>query len=267
METKNLRTKLEEFRDRISTGIGGDAEKAQALIETAILAAQKKKELLMGDPLSFAHALITAGRLDLDASGVLGQGWLIYDKKQVNFLPSWQGLRDVVLRGGSVLDIETRIVYAKDEFEVEYGLHPKLVHRASGEVGEIKAAYMIAHLAGGRDKFEVLWAPEIAAIQNCSQMKATGPWKFFRGEMVRKAVLRRGLKQLSLDPGVQKQLSQALAKEDELYGLTDEAKGETVAKPLQEGRIGFGKKKLVELNPQSSSPEAPAEPAADDIPF
>lgn len=81
-------------------------------------------------------------KLGLDCVGTLGQGYLVpyYNSKikayECQFIAGYQGLIELARRSGNIARIESRVVYEKDAFEVEYGLNQKLVHQISEKVSQ-----------------------------------------------------------------------------------------------------------------------------------
>jgi len=244
-----LKALLEENKKSFAEMLESCRITAGHLIKMAMIAASRQPKLYKCTKLSLIRALMDSAELDLDFSGQLGTGYLIpYWNKDLNsyeatFMAGWRGLRDLALRSPDVLDIEARVVYEKDDFKVEYGMHPVLEHKpySNADRGPIKAAYMIARFRDAPDKFEWMWADELENIHQRSKSKDSGPWITDEAEMCRKSVTRRGLKWVPLTVEVQEALAKATVQEDAAFGLPEIAQGaETTPEPLQEGRMGFG---------------------------
>jgi len=91
-------------------------------------------------------------------------------------------------------------VRESDEFILEKGAEPRLVHRVKlGKRGDMIGAYCVWTLKNGDKQFEVMDREQILAIRDRSSAKtkegdAVGPWKTDEEEMWRKTVVRRASK-------------------------------------------------------------------------
>ena len=113
---------------------------------------------------------------------------------------SYRGLTWQALATGHLKSIEAHVVFAKDEFLVEFGSEPKLVHRPwlAGERGELVASYCVAELTTGGRLVELLTRSDIDRIKAASPAGDRGPWNAnaWPDEMAKKAAIRRMLKRL-----------------------------------------------------------------------
>lgn len=155
--------------------------------------------------------------------------WL--DVWEVQAMPMAYGIRKKILQSGSIVSLETGLVYREEvqggNFVYEIGLDPPIRHRPSFELtaeqmadDQIVGAYSIARIKsdGGGDPYwsvEVMRRSEIDKVRQTSQTGALGqvvkfgknkgekiapkgPWVDWFGEMARKTVLRRHSKVLPM---------------------------------------------------------------------
>ncbi len=197
----------------------------ERVVKMALVAASRQPTLLKCTSESFLKAIMTSAELGLDCSGTLGSGYLVpfYNKgvQEVQFIPGYRGLIDLARRSGSIARIESRIVYAQDVFEIEYGLDQKLIHKPklTGDRGDIVCVYGIAELTDGTNQVEVMTIDEVEAIRKRSKAGDSGPWRTDFGEMARKTVIRRLVKYLPLST----ELEKALVVSDEEFNHSDNA--------------------------------------------
>ena len=105
---------------------------------------------------------------------------------------------DLAHRSGEFKNIEARVVCENDEFEYEYGLEPKLVHRpAKSNRGKPIYYYAVFTLVNGGFGFEVMSKEEINMHKNKYSQAAGSkysPWSTNFDDMAKKTVLKRVLK-------------------------------------------------------------------------
>jgi len=179
----------------------------ERLARVALTAISSNPRLLECTRESLALALIEAGQLGLEPSGVMGQAYLVpyYNGKtkryEAQFQIGYRGLIDLARRSGEVTKIEARAVREGDEFSYEYGLRPNLVHRPDPtSQGDITHVYAIAWLKEGEPIFEVMTREEVERIRRRSKAAESGPWVTDYEAMARKTVVKRLAKYLPLSP-------------------------------------------------------------------
>lgn len=115
-------------------------------------------------------------------------------------IADYKGLAELVRRSGAVRHVETRSVYEKEHFRIEYGLNPVLEHiplHRKSERGPLVGAYVIFFLPYGARSFHFMGVDDIDEIRKAhSKQWASGPCPPFYAE---KTVLRRGVKLLPKD--------------------------------------------------------------------
>lgn len=184
----------------------------ERVVKMALVAASRQPLLFKCTKESFLQAIMKAAELGIDCSGTLGRGYLIpyYNSKlsayEAQFLVGYQGLIELARRSGNIARIESRVVYEKDKFTVEYGLDQKLIHTPllASDRGQMQCVYAIAEMTDGSRQLEVMTISEVESIRNRSKAKDSGPWKTDYAEMARKTVIRRLAKYLPLSTELQK---------------------------------------------------------------
>ena len=196
----------------------------------ALTAVSVNPKLAECTPRSFMGALMNAAQLGLEPNTPLGQAYLIPFKNkgvmEVQFQIGYKGLIDLAYRSGEFLSIYAKEVYENDEFEYEFGLEPKLIHKpATSNRGEVVAYYAVFKLVNGGFGFEVMSKDDIIAhAKKYSQNYDSkySPWTNNFDEMAKKTVLKKVLKyapikvefvrQLTEDETIKKELAEDMSE-------------------------------------------------------
>lgn len=193
------------------------------LIRVVLSAFQTNPELLECTPESVLLSLMRAASMGLEPDGgPLGQGYLVPFnvkvkgrgngpdtwQKQCQFIPGYRGLVKLARNSGEVADVWAEVVYEKDEFEYELGLHPTLRHRrndSATDAGALKYAYAVARFRDGERKFVVLNKREVEKAKSVSKSASSSysPWGQWPEAMWRKTAVRQLAKLLPLSVEVQ----------------------------------------------------------------
>lgn len=186
----------------------------ERLIKLAVMAANKNPALAKCDMGSVFLALMQCAELGLEPSGTLGGAYLVPYGRQCQLIVGYRGLLDLARRSGVLEQAEAHVVYERDTFEVEFGLHPKLRHvpEWNGDRGARVLVYAVFRLRGGGVHVEVMGINEIEAIRKRSKSANNGPWVTDYDEMAKKTVVRRGAKYVPMST----EARDALEREDEL---------------------------------------------------
>lgn len=168
----------------------------------ALTALSKNADLAQSTPESFMGALLTSAQLGLECNTPLGQAYLIpYRNKGVmetQFQLGYQGLIDLCYRTGQYKKIVARIVYEGDDFDYEYGLNEKLIHRPREKSDKQIYVYAMYELKNGASAFEVMsWDSVMAHAKKYSKAVQRGnasPWTTDPESMAKKTVLKKVLK-------------------------------------------------------------------------
>ncbi|GGE47917.1 DNA recombination protein RecT [Pullulanibacillus camelliae] len=188
----------------------------------ALTTIRQTPKLLQCEIPSLLGAVMQAAQLGLEP-GLIGHCYIIPYGNQAQFIIGYKGMIDLARRSGHIESIYAQVVYENDEFEYEFGLDPKLVHKPllDGDRGAFKAAYGVAKYKDGGFHIEVMGKGDIEKIRQRSKASNNGPWKTDYEEMAKKTVIRRMWKYLPISIEIQQQAAQdEVVRKD----ITEEAK-------------------------------------------
>lgn len=143
-------------------------------------------------------------------------------RKEVTWAPMIYGIVKIAKQYAGVRSLSCEVVYDGEPFRILLGDEMRIDHeRIPGKVrnGAEIGCYAIATYADGAREREFMTAEQIAQVeaQSESAKAGVGPWKTWRGEMMRKSVIRRLSKKLpALDEGGER-LRQVIERVDEDY--------------------------------------------------
>lgn len=232
---------------------------SERVAKIAVAALMRNPTLLQCKPETVWFCVAQAATLGLEVN-LLGSAYLVPFRNNkaggmdCQLIVGYQGLIDLARRSGNIESIEARIVYQKDEFELENGLEPVLRHKPCFDTdpGCMRLVYAVAKLKDGGKQIEYMTKKEIDSIRSRSKAKDFGPWVTDYEEMARKTVIRRIAKYLPKSI----EFSQALAIDDagdrgepQLAGLdieTDDILAEAEANVVEESGTEKLKQKMSE---------------------
>lgn len=167
------------------------------LMSLALIAVGKTPSLATCTMQSLMQAVLDCARYGLEPDGV--QAAIVPRKGVASAMPMYQGLVTIAFDEPTLEALEARTVREGDEFEVQLGSHPRIVHRplfgtVKGAPAQGIAYYAVAHMRG-HATFEVMSVAEVELIRMRSQARG-GPWDTDYDEMAKKTVLKRLLKKL-----------------------------------------------------------------------
>lgn len=178
----------------------------ERMVRLVCAAASREPKLAECDPMSILRSLAQAASMGMEPFDGRNEVHLVprWNSKakrlEATCLPGYAGLIRLATDTGKIVNIEARVVYAKDVFDVEYGIAPRITHKPSFEKdrGDIIAVYAVAHLKDGGTQFEVMPRHEVDAIKDRAKDGKDGfsPWKSDYAEMARKTAVRRLCKYL-----------------------------------------------------------------------
>ena len=211
--------KLNDIKDLLEMRKGEIAKAAPKIIDTKRLmriclsSIQKNPLLLECSPASLYRCVMDAAQFGLTPDGASNEAHLVpfYSSKkkgyEAQFMPGYAGIIKLALQSGYINGVELHEVFQNDEFEYEYGLTPKLIHRPTeGKPGDLRAVYCIVILtpmtshATGHKTFEVMTIEKVIEHRDKftksknKDGKVFGPWADHFNAMALKTVLKRGLK-------------------------------------------------------------------------
>lgn len=238
---------------------------------------------------SILGGIMEALKLGITIGGPMQEGWLIPFKVQgtmkAQLMVGYQGYRNIIDRGRSVVDFIPRAVHVKDfeagNFDYELGSRPfvrfKPQHEQPTKREQLHCVFGVANLRGGGQQIDVLLIPEIDAHRNRSRAKDNGPWVTDYVPMAMKTVVRKMSKYL---PKSNELLSRALDLDNKLDSgqeqdfdldgmvVSDEPippAATTRAMDALKDTLGAGKPK--EPGTQVGTEPGESELTSDDIPF
>lgn len=179
------------------------------MVRLVCAAASRDPKLASCTPVSILRSLAQSASMGLEPFDGRNEAHLVprWNKRANNgrggmeatLLVGYPGLIRIATETGKVLNIEARVVYEKDTFEVEYGMAPRLTHKPAWDKdrGKIIAVYAVAFMPDGRTTFEVMPNHEVEDIRDRSKDKdGFSPWQTDYAEMARKTAVRRLCKYL-----------------------------------------------------------------------
>jgi recombination protein RecT len=145
---------------------GMDADRIARLALTAV---RKDRNLAACSPESFAGSLLTAAALGLEPN-VNGESYLVPYKGECTLIIGYQGMAKLFYQSPLAKHIDAHAVHENDEFDYEYGLTPRLVHKpAKADRGKITHYYAAATLNTGASAFVVLTVDEVKELRGNSR--------------------------------------------------------------------------------------------------
>lgn len=196
---------------------------ADRVVKLLGVAALRTPKLMECSRNSVLTSVLSAAQLGLDPSGVNGECYLIPYGNTCQLIIGYRGLVKLARRNPEITMIESRCVYAGDEYEPVFGTETSIRHvpgQAHGDDdSKITHVYAIARLANGERVIEVMSRPQIDRIR----AKGGPTWRDHYAEMARKTVTRRLCKHLP----VADELHQALAIEDDPASAAEFVSSET----------------------------------------
>ncbi len=176
------------------------------MLRISLTCARLNPDLLDCTPESFLGAVIQSAQLGLEPGTSLGHAYLIpfnnkrTGKKEVQFLPGYRGLLDLVYRAPEHPTLMPHPVYDGDRFSFEYGTNPQIDHMPGARLDKKKLThvYCVATFKDGRKEFVVMTRAEIEEIRARSKAAASSfsPWQTDYEAMALKTVVRRLMKYL-----------------------------------------------------------------------
>lgn len=196
-----FRDLLDKLRPQIQMALPKHID-LNRMIRICLTTIQRNPQLLECTQDSLLGCLFQCVQLGLEPDGLLGHAYLIPFRDNKNnrtictLIVGYKGLLKLARQSNEITSISARVVYSKDEFEYEFGLEDKLLHRPTHDEdpGEMTYAYAIFRYKGGGYHFDVMSKVEIDAIKKRSKTSSNGPWVTDYDEMAKKTVLRRASK-------------------------------------------------------------------------
>lgn len=176
----------------------------------ALTAFSNNPKLQQCEPMSFIAAMMESAQLGLEPNTPLGQAYLIPFGGKVQFQIGYKGLLELAQRSGKIKTLYAHEVRENDEFDIDYGLEQKLIHKPllKGNRGEVIGYYAVYHLDTGGHSFVFMTKQEI--LEHAMKFSKTfkmGPWQTDFDAMAKKTVIKQLLKYAPLSIEMQKAVS------------------------------------------------------------
>ncbi len=187
----------------------------ERLVKVALSCVARTPKLAECTSGSLLRAVFQAAELGLEAGGLLGEGYLVpYNnkvtlpdgrqvwRKEAQFIVGYRGLVKLARQSGQIASITARVVHEHDDFDFEFGLNERLIHRPcrDEDPGPLVYVYAIATFREGSKQPDVMSKSDVDRVRKRSKSADSGPWVTDYEEMAKKTVIRRLSKLLPLSP-------------------------------------------------------------------
>lgn len=201
----------------------------RAVIEetaTYIAGLKDSKGVLGCCRISLVETLMNLASINLKLTPSLGWAYLIPYSRVLSLMIGYKGLAELIMRTGRIASIQTAVVYKGEEerFEYELGTNGYMSHKPRHDIQRnwdtTIAAWMEVKLVGGGSMIEVMDRADLEKVRKASGMPDGPAWKYWPGQMTRKAPMRRGASYLPKGTGMAAMnLARALEIENSEYNL------------------------------------------------
>lgn len=196
-------------------------ESAEARFFEVAMTLRDNDKLAACKPNTLRKALYTAAQVGLPVDGVHAS--LIPYGTDATYVIGYMGYINVYRRASEVEDVWGKVAFEGEEFSVEEGSDPRIIHKPNPNVDhtnpdKVVAAYACARRKDtGRVVFTVLWKDELARLRAKCLKRAyspeKSPWNTEPVEMFRKSPIIRLRKILPLSQDMQRIAAEAEAQE------------------------------------------------------
>ncbi len=227
----------------------GDAQMINRLKRVALMCISKNPKLRQCSLASVAGAVAESVRLGLEINDYRGSAHIVpYETKhgmEAVFQVGYQGLITLAYRTNVIQYIHADVVFTNDEWSVELGTSPKIVHKPNvvGDRGERLFAYAVAYLKDSTVPIvAVVDKANIERHRACSKSKNSDVWTVHWIWGWRKTALRELVKFL---PATANEFAEAVQRD-----AAAEA-GELTGEVVIEDAIG----EVVQVNEEVEEPQ------------
>lgn len=172
----------------------------ERLVRVALTEFNKNPRLRECSPVSFCSAVMQAAQMGLEF-GELKQCALVPYKDECKLMVQYQGWLALLWRSNSIKDVQARIVYEGDIFDIEYGSEIKFVHKPTFTTSVPLHYYASATPYRGNFMIELMTLKQVEAHMKQYARgldKKDSPWNTAFDSMALKTVLRKLIKLLPL---------------------------------------------------------------------
>lgn len=176
---------------------------ADRVIQMASTTIARNPNIAKCTPASLLGSVMQASILGFPPVDALGYCYFVPYGNQVQFQIGYRGMVELARRSGRIKMVFAEVVREGDEFEVEFGLEPKLRHIPKLDPSKpMTHAYAVCHFTDGGHNFVILSRQEIERLRlrNASQKKGvSGAWATDYEAMAKAKVLKQLSKYLPLN--------------------------------------------------------------------
>lgn len=219
MTKKDLRKQLEAVLDSL-TEIASQHVEPKRLIHLILQETVREPRLLECTPLSLVNCAITLCRVGVYPGGPDGLASIVWRRinrgtrdrpnyvMEAQVMIQYRGLIAVAARSKAIRQVEARVVYDRDTFDMNLGTEPSITHRPyivmeqtngvepyqRGD-HQIRVVYVVVTLADGTKHIDYMPIRELEGIKARSDSPA---WRTDLAEMCKKTVVHRAWKLLPI---------------------------------------------------------------------
>ena len=153
---------------------------ADRVIQIAATTINKNPRIAQCSPASLLGAVMQASILGFPPVDALGYCYFVPYGRDVQFQIGYRGMVELARRSGDIRMLYAETVREGDEFEVELGLYPKLVHKPKLDSSKpLIYVYAVCHFLNGGYNFKVLSRADVEYLRMRNPMQKgapTGAW-------------------------------------------------------------------------------------------
>jgi recombination protein RecT len=203
MDSKKIESALNNYKAQISQLLPRHIS-PQKFISVAVTLIAKNESLKKCSSRSLLGALLQASALGLDLTQQLGQASLVPYKNsktgefEAEFQIGYRGMVSLMKDGSEEFShIEAFVVYEDDQFSIDLGLNPNIIHKPNlnGKRDKLIAVYGVISYKNGIKRFDYMTKEEIMKVRAKSKSKDStfSPWNDPQSEpeMWKKTLIKR----------------------------------------------------------------------------
>ena len=206
----------------------GKSFNQERFVKMVAIALMENPSLAKATRVSLLKESVKIARMGLVADGREAALVPFYNKKlgahEAVGMTMISGMVKLARQSGEIQELAAFLVYENEKFEMRTDRDGQnFIHEPVpfGKKGKVVGAYAFARIKNGGTEIETMDLEQLEAVEGASRAKYDSPWKGpFRGEMMRKTVLRRLLKRLPSNPD----LETVLRDENKAFDFTTTAK-------------------------------------------
>ena len=176
---------------------------AERVLQMAATTIKKNPKIAQCTPASLLGAVMQASILGFPPVDALGYCYFVPYGRDVQFQIGYRGMVELARRSGKIRMVYAETVREGDEFEVAFGLEPKLKHNPKMDSSKpLTHVYAVCHFLDGGYNFVVLSRSEIERLRMRNPMQKgapTGAWATDYEAMAKAKALKQLSKYLPLN--------------------------------------------------------------------